>query len=87
MQQYNREQIFDLVKATILDSYTEDDILPPNTITEASLLEAELGLDSLDQIELLLTLEEYFDVSISGERAKECINVKNIVDLVIESIA
>ena len=39
-----------------------------------------LGLDSLDKIEILMEIEEEFDIEIDDEKAEEWKNLENIVD-------
>ena len=45
-------------------------------------LENDLGLDSLDRVELWLTLEDDFDVSIPEEEAKTIETVMDCINLV-----
>ena len=51
-------------------------------ITEDSRLIEDLGADSLDTVEMLMTLEEEFDVQIPDEEAMQLSTVKSIVDLI-----
>lgn len=45
-------------------------------------LENDLGLDSIDQIELAMMLEETFDIEITDEQAQAVITVKDVVEQV-----
>ena len=51
-------------------------------ITEASRLIEDLGADSLDTVEMLMTLEEQFGIAIPDEEAMTLTTVKSIVDLI-----
>lgn len=51
-------------------------------VKEDTVLDSELGLDSLDLVELVMDLEEAFDVEIPDEKAEECHTVKDIVELI-----
>ena len=51
-------------------------------ITEDSKLIEDLGADSLDTVEMLMTLEEEFNISIPDEEAMQLTTVKSIVDLI-----
>lgn len=51
-------------------------------ITEDSRLIEDLGADSLDTVEMLMTLEEEFGVQIPDEEAMQLSTVKSIVDLI-----
>ena len=40
----------------------------------------DLGADSLDQVELVMQLEEEFDLEISDEEAENLTNISKVVD-------
>jgi acyl carrier protein len=42
----------------------------------------DLGADSLDQVELIMAMEEEFDLSISDEDAEKIATVQNAIDFV-----
>lgn len=46
----------------------------------------DLGADSLDQIELIMALEEAFDIEISDEEAEKTLTVQNAVDLILGKV-
>lgn len=52
--------------------------IAPEKITMESRLLEDLGADSLDFVEMLMTLEDEFGVSISDEQAKE---IKTVGDI------
>ena len=54
----------------------EEDVKP-----EASFVE-DLGADSLDTVELVMALEEVFDIEIPDEKAAEIKTVQDIVDYI-----
>lgn len=56
-----------------------DDVVP-----EASLVE-DLGADSLDLVELMMSMEDVFDVDISDEQAEKLRTVKDVIDF-LESL-
>ena len=51
-------------------------------ITEDSRLVEDLGADSLDTVEMLMTLEEEFGIAIPDEEAMTLTTVKSIVELI-----
>ena len=53
-----------------------EDILP-----EASLIE-DLGADSLTIVELIMSMEEIFDIEIDDEDAEKLITVQDAIDFV-----
>jgi acyl carrier protein len=52
--------------------------------TEASFMD-DLGADSLDTVELVMALEEEFDIEISDEDAEKIQTVKNAIDYISEN--
>jgi acyl carrier protein len=54
----------------------EEDVVP-----EASFVD-DLGADSLDQVELIMAMEEEFDVSIPDEDAENIGTVQDAIDYV-----
>ncbi len=51
-------------------------------ITEDSRLIEDLGADSLDTVEMLMTLEDEFGIAIPDEEAMKLSTVRSIVDLI-----
>jgi len=50
-------------------------------VPKASLVD-DLGADSLDLVELVMTMEEEFDIEISDEEAAKLITVQNAIDYI-----
>jgi len=59
----------------------EEDVVP-----EASFVD-DLGADSLDQVELIMAMEEEFDVSIPDEDAENIGTVQDAIDYVQKTVA
>jgi acyl carrier protein len=53
--------------------------LPPEKVTPDSTFE-ELGIDSLDRLNLLFELEGEFDIQIDDEEAKKVTNMRGMID-------
>ena len=51
-------------------------------ITSGATFSADLKADSLDQVELVMTLEEAFNLSISDEDAEKILKVQDAIDYV-----
>ena len=66
---------FEKVKKLLADQLNVD----ANTITEKSKVIDDLGADSLDVVERLMTLEDEFNVTVSDE---ESVNLKTVGDIV-----
>jgi len=70
-----REEIFDKVKAVVVDQLNVED---EEVIDDASFID-DLGADSLGIVELVMALEEEFGVSIPDEDAE---SIKTVGDAV-----
>lgn len=56
--------------------------IKPERITEKSRILEDLGADSLDLVELLMTLEDEFNVNVSDEDALKLKTVADIVKII-----
>ncbi|RPH52750.1 MAG: acyl carrier protein [Desulfobacteraceae bacterium] len=50
-------------------------------IPEASFID-DLGADSLDLVELIMTMEEEFEIDISDDDAEKLVTVKDVIDYI-----
>ena len=78
----NSEEIFDKVKEIIIEQLgvTESAIT-----TEASFID-DLGADSLDIVELIMALEEEFDLEIPDSDAEKVVTVGDVVEYIKENV-
>ena len=67
------------VERRVLAVVSETKKLPPGQVTADSTLE-ELGIDSLDRLNILFDLETAFDISINDEEARGVRTVREMVD-------
>lgn len=51
-------------------------------IENNALLDSDLNADSLDKVELVMALEEEFDISISDEDAEKILTVSDLIDYI-----
>jgi len=74
----NSEEIFDKVKEIIVDQLgvTEDTV-----VADASFID-DLGADSLDIVELIMALEEEFDLEIPDAEAEKIVTVNDVVEYI-----
>jgi len=72
------EQIFDKVKSIVVDqlSVEADKVVP------GANFQNDLGADSLDTVELVMALEEEFDVEIPDEAAESITTIQSAVDFI-----
>lgn len=59
------------------------DVSPDEVTPQASVID-DLGADSLDVVEIVMALEEEFDVEIPDEEAEKLVTVQKIVDYIDE---
>ena len=66
------------VKKIIIEqlNVSEEDVVPGASFVD------DLGADSLDQVELIMAMEEEFDLSISDEDAEKIATVQNAIDFI-----
>ncbi|NLM40741.1 MAG: acyl carrier protein [Firmicutes bacterium] len=76
------ERIFEKVKTIIVEQLgiNEADVTP-----DASFVE-DLGADSLDVVELIMALEEEFDLKITDEEAEKIATVRDAVIYISENL-
>jgi len=76
----SKDQIFDKVKAIIVDQLgvEEDEVN-----AESSFIE-DLGADSLDIVELIMALEEEFEIEVPDEDAEKLATVTDAVEYIKE---
>ncbi len=67
--------VFDQVKDIIVEELSVD----ANLVTMEARLSEDLGADSIDAVELIMKIEETFDVSVSDEQAQAIKSVGDIV--------
>ncbi|MBD2602986.1 acyl carrier protein [Scytonema hofmannii FACHB-248] len=79
-------EIFEKVKKIVAEqlSVAEDDI---DTIKPQSNFANDLQADSLDTVELVMALEEEFDIEIPDEAAEKITTVQEAVDYINNKVA
>lgn len=60
--------------------------IDPVTLTDDAHFVAELGLDSLKALEVMIALEKKFDIKISEDEVKDMINFSEVTELVASKI-
>lgn len=68
----------DKIKKIIVEKLGVDakEVVPEASFTD------DLGADSLDLVELIMSMEEEFDIDISDEEAEKLVSVKEAVDYI-----
>ena len=76
-------EIFDRVKKVVVDQLEVED---PGTVTPEASFANDLKADSLDVVELVMALEEEFDIEIPDEAAEQIDTVGKAVEYINEKV-
>ena len=74
----NMDEIFDKVKGIIVEQLG---VAEENVNADASFID-DLGADSLDIVELIMALEEEFDLEIPDAEAEKIVTVNDVVEYI-----
>jgi acyl carrier protein len=79
----DQEEVFNKVKDIVVENLN----VPETAVTmEASFID-DLGADSLDVVELIMSLEEGFDIEIPDSDAEKVVTVGDVVDYIKDHVA
>ena len=73
------EEVIEKGIRTLLSSYTHQEIANTADISE------ECGLDSLDELEFVMAIEEKFDIEIPDDSADEIKSIHDIIEYIKEN--
>ena len=76
------EEIFEKVKSIIVEQLG---VTETSVTMEASFID-DLGADSLDIVELVMAIEEEFDIEIPDGDAEKVVTVGDVVDYIKENV-
>ena len=76
------EEIFNKVKEIIVEQLG---VAETAVVAEASFID-DLGADSLDIVELVMAIEEEFDIEIPDSDAEKVVTVGDVVDYIKENV-
>ena len=74
------------IKARVIDVIMTELGIPETTIKDESRIVDDLGADSLDVVQISMSLEEEFDFSISDEDVEKLKTVSSIVEFIEKKI-
>ncbi|MEA5578361.1 acyl carrier protein [Anabaena sp. UHCC 0451] len=79
----NESKTFERVKKIVAEQL---DVEKEKVVGNASFID-DLGADSLDIVELVMALEEEFDIEIPDEAAEKILTVQEVVDYIDANVA
>ena len=74
--------VFDKVKKIIVDQLEVEE----DKVTEAASITDDLGADSLDVVDLVMSFEEEFDIEIPDDQVEKIKTVGDIVKFIEEKV-
>lgn len=74
------------VKSKVIDLLAKQLRVAKPSITTESRIEQDLGADSLDSVEIIMELEDVFDLSIPDDEAEKLTTVQEIIDYIESNI-
>ena len=74
--------VFDKVKKIIVDQLDVEE----DKVTEAASITDDLGADSLDVVDLVMSFEEEFDIEIPDDQVEKIKTVGDIVKFIVEMV-
>ena len=77
------QDVFEKVKTIVVDQLEAD----PYKVTPEADFANDLGADSLDVVELVMALEEAFDIEIPDEHAEKIQTVGDAVDYIYTKVS
>ena len=76
------DEIFEKVKAIIVEQLQVNE----DAVTQEASFIDDLGADSLDLVELIMALEEEFDIEIPDADAEKVVTVGDVVNYIKENV-
>ena len=76
------QMVFDKVKKIIVDQLDVEE----DKVTEAASITDDLGADSLDVVDLVMSFEEEFDIEIPDDQVEKIKTVGDIVKFIEEKV-
>lgn len=70
------------VSAKVVEVIASNLLVDESEVTPGARLVEDLGADSLDIVEIVMALEEEFDIEVPDDEADDAVTVKDVLDYV-----
>jgi acyl carrier protein len=77
-----KKEIFDIIKEYFISQFE----IPEDKITMEALLKDDLGLDSIDALDMIGMLEARLNMEIEGEELKHIRSVSDVVEFICKKL-
>jgi acyl carrier protein len=77
----------DEIRNTTIDVVVEMLNLHKNRVTSEAHLINDLGMDSLDSVEMIMELEDRFDIAIKDDEAEKIVTVQGLTEFMVKTVA
>ena len=81
MKVTNREDVRKIVRGYLVEAGFLNE---KDSLDDQAELQADLGMDGLDQVEMCMTLEETIGIMIPDDDADEFETIKDVIDFIME---
>jgi len=78
----NKDELFAKIKSIVADKLS----ISEDQITEEAAFIDDLGADSLDTVELVMALEDEFDLDIPDDEAEKLTTVSKAIEYVLNNV-
>ncbi|NBV28311.1 acyl carrier protein [bacterium] len=82
----SEEQLVNTIQSRVYDIIATSLKIDRSKITPTSNIVDDLGADSLDQVELIMALEEEFELNIPEDEVEKFKNIQQIIDCVTSKV-
>ena len=76
----DKNQVFDKVKAVILDELE----VAEAKVTMDTKLKEDLGADSIDAVQIIMALEDEFDIKLEDDNLEKISTVGDVVEFILQ---
>ena len=73
-----RQEIFD----DVVEAISNQVCIDGEELSENTILHEDLAMDSLDDVEVVMELEDKYNIDVSDDDASKCVTIGDVIDLI-----